>query len=248
LKLKGKIALITGSSRGIGRAIAKKFAIEGASVIVTYRQNRKLAIDVKNSLPNSKVHSVFQLAQENPKSVKRLFKQIINRYGRLDVLVNNAGINKPQDMFETTPEQWDEIMKVNLRGPFLCAQKAMEIFIKQKSGAIVNIVSVSGQYGGPRTAHYTASKAGLIALTKLFARYGGPHGVRANAVSPGFIQSEMASGGLKAKSVKKMTEQILLKGLGTTEDVANAAAFLASDEAAYITGHVLNVNGGLYMA
>lgn len=245
--MKGKVALITGSSRGIGRAIAEKFALEGASVIITYRQNYKLALAVKKSLANPKLHSVFQLAQKNPKSVERLFERIIKRYKKLDILVNNAGINKPKDFFETTLEEWDEIMKVNLRGPFLCAQKAMRIFIAQKSGALINIASVSGQYGGPRTAHYAASKAGLISLTKLLARYGGPHKVRANAVSPGFIQTEMATGGLKSKSVKKMTEQILLKRLGTPQEVANAAAFLASDEASYITGHVLNVNGGLFM-
>jgi len=247
LRLKGKVALITGSSRGIGRSIAEKFAAEGASVIITYKRNRKMAEELRGSLANPHLHEVVQLSQENPKSVDRLFKRVTERYGRLDVLVNNAGTNKPNDLLSTSVKEWDEIVKVNLRGPFLCAQKAMEIFIRQRCGTIINITSVSGQYGGPRTAHYAASKAGLISLTKLLARYGGPHGVRANAVSPGLIQSDMAKDGLKSKSVKGMLDQILLGRLGTPNEVASAAAFLASDEASYITGHVLNVNGGLYM-
>ncbi|HDH96318.1 MAG TPA: 3-oxoacyl-ACP reductase FabG [Proteobacteria bacterium] len=247
MRLKGKVALVTGSSRGIGKAIARKFAEEGASVVITYKRNRKMAEEVRASLKGPHLHEVVQLSLENPKSVDRLFKRIIDRYGRLDVLVNNAATNKPNDLFSTSVDEWDEIMKINLRGPFLCAKRAMEIFIRQRSGVVINISSVSGQYGGPRTAHYAASKAGLIALTKLLARYGGPYGVRANAVSPGLIQSEMAEAGLKAESVKKAAEQILLNRLGTADEVANAVAFLASDEASYITGHVLNVNGGLYM-
>jgi len=164
----------------------------------------------------------------------------------LHILVNNAGINKPTDFDSITTEDWDQIMAVNLKGPFLCIQRCLPLLRAAHGACIINIGSVSGQYGGPRTAHYAASKAGLISLGQVAARFGAPDGIRVNTLAVGLVASEMAAAGLQGASVQKAAENILLKRMGSVEEVAAAAAFLASDESSYMTAQTINVNGGLY--
>jgi len=167
-------------------------------------------------------------------------------FGPISILVNNAGINKPTDFDQVTDADWDAILATNLKGPFVFAQVFLPLIAKAGGGAIVHIGSVSGQYGGPRTAHYAASKAGLISLAQVIARFGAAHRVRSNVVAAGLIASDMAAAGMASASVQKAADSILLKRLGTTAEVADAVVFLASDAASYITAQTLNVNGGLY--
>ena len=167
-------------------------------------------------------------------------------WGGLDILVNNAGINKPTDFDEIADADWDEILAVNLKGPFICAQECLSALRRRTGGAIINIGSVSGQYGGPRTAHYAASKAGLISLGQVVARYGARYNIRCNTVAAGLIASEMATAGMQAAAVTEAAQGILLGRLGTPEEVAQVVVFLAGDAANYITAQTINVNGGLY--
>jgi 3-oxoacyl-[acyl-carrier protein] reductase len=179
-------------------------------------------------------------------SVEAAAKDAHTAFGSLSILINNAGINKPTDFDQVSDADWDNILATNLKGPFVCAQVFLPLLAKAGGGSIVHIGSVSGQYGGPRTAHYAASKAGLISLAQVVARFGAQHNVRSNVVSAGLIQSDMAAAGMQAASVQKAAEQILLKRFGTTDEVADAVVFLASDASSYITAQTLNVNGGLY--
>jgi 3-oxoacyl-[acyl-carrier protein] reductase len=167
-------------------------------------------------------------------------------FGPISILVNNAGINKPTDFDHITDADWDMILDINLRGPFVTSQVFLPLMQQAGGGAITHIGSVSGQYGGPRTAHYAASKAGLISLAQVIARHGAQYSVRSNTVAAGLIASNMAASALTAPSVQKAAETILLKRLGTTQEVADAVVFLASDASSYITAQTLNVNGGLY--
>ncbi|MDH5749138.1 MAG: SDR family oxidoreductase, partial [Rhodospirillales bacterium] len=167
-------------------------------------------------------------------------------FGGLDILINNAGINNPTDFDRITDAEWDEILDVNLKGPFVCAQEALPYLRKSDHGSIVNIGSVSGQYGGPRTAHYAASKAGLISLGQVIARFAARDNIRCNTIAAGLIESEMAAASLQSSAVNDAAKGILLGRMGTPEEVAGAVVFLASDAAGYITGQTLNVNGGLY--
>ena len=166
--------------------------------------------------------------------------------GRSPILVNNAGINKPTDFDQVTDDDWDDILAGNLKGPFICAQVVLPLLRGAGGGAIVHIGSVSGQYGGPRTAHYAACKAGLISLVQVIARFGAKDGIRSNVVAAGLIQSEMAAAGMAAASVQKAAENILLGGLGTPTKSPTRSLFLASDASRYITAQTINVNGGLY--
>ena len=178
--------------------------------------------------------------------VKAALAETEHHLGPLRGLVNNAGINKPTDFDQVTDDDWDNILEVNLKGPFICSQLAMPRLEAAGGGAIVHIGSVSGQYGGPRTAHYAASKAGLISLSQVIARFGAARHVRSNVVAAGMIQSDMAQAGMAAGSVQKAAESILLKRMGTGAEVADAVAYLLSDASSYVTAQTLNVNGGLY--
>jgi 3-oxoacyl-[acyl-carrier protein] reductase len=170
----------------------------------------------------------------------------VERYKRIDILVNNAGINKPTDFDKITDSDWDEILAVNLKGPFICAQEILPIMRKQQAGCIINISSISGQYGGPRTAHYAASKAGLISLGQVIARFGARYNIRCNTIAAGLITSEMAAKGMSFEVVKRAAANIPMGRLGTTYEVAKVVVFLASDASSYITAQTINVNGGLY--
>ena len=240
--LQGRTAFVTGGSRGIGKAIVKKLASQGARVAFTYRDARGDA----DAVAQATGALAIEMEVTDRQSVSNALEMAVSKLGSLSILVNNAGINKPTDFDQVTDEDWDDILAVNLKGPFICSQVALPHLRRAGGGSIVHIGSVSGQYGGPRTAHYAASKAGLISLSQVVARFGAKWNIRSNVVAAGLIQSEMASAGMAAPAVAKAAENIVLGRLGTTEEVADAVAFLASDASRYITAQTINVNGGLY--
>jgi 3-oxoacyl-[acyl-carrier protein] reductase len=245
--LAGKKALVTGGSRGIGSAIAKSLAKAGADVALTYRSEAGAARDVAGEIAGFGVKSdALQMEVTDRESVRKALSAANEALGGLDTLVNNAGINNPTDFDAITDADWDAILGVNLKGPFVAAQEALPYLEEAGGGSIVHIGSVSGQYGGPRTAHYAASKAGLISLSQVIARFGAPKGIRSNVVSAGLIASDMADAGLANPAVQAAAETIVLKRLGRPDEVADAVVYLASDRSSYVTAQTLNVNGGLY--
>jgi 3-oxoacyl-[acyl-carrier protein] reductase len=244
--LEGKTAFVTGGSRGIGRAIAIGLAEAGANVAFTYRSQRTDAENVAREIEALGKRALALQMDVTRRADVEAAARDAKAFGAISILVNNAGINKPTDFDKVTDEDWDDILSANLKGPFVCAQVFLPLLAEAGGGSIVHIGSVSGQYGGPRTAHYAASKAGLISLAQVIARFGAQYGVRSNTIAAGLIASDMGNAGLAAQSVQKAAENILLKRLGTTQEVADAVVFLASDASAYITAHTLNVNGGLY--
>ncbi|MGA7711957.1 MAG: 3-oxoacyl-ACP reductase family protein [Rhizomicrobium sp.] len=244
--LSGKNAVVTGGSRGIGRAITLGLAEAGADVVLTYREKRSEAQNVVKQIEALGRRALaLQMDVTERANVVAAAKDA-SGFGPISVLVNNAGINKPTDFDSVSDEDWDTILATNLKGPFICAQSFLPLLSEAGGGSIVHIGSVSGQYGGPRTAHYAASKAGLISLAQVIARFGAPHNIRSNTVAAGLIASDMAAAGMAAASVQKAAESIVLKRLGTTREVADAVVFLASDASSYITAQTINVNGGLY--
>lgn len=240
-RLKDKVALVTGSSRGIGKAIAVGFARQGANVAVTYKTEREKAERVAAEIRGLGAKALcLQLTVTDRPSINKALSEVESEFGHMDILVNNAGINRPNDFDKITDEEWEEVMGVNLTGTFKVTQEAIPFI--GRGGSIINISSVSGQYGGPRTTHYCVSKAGIIAMTQNLAIFCAGRGVRVNVIAPGLIETEMA-GAAKGLGIE---EKILLKRMGTVDEVADAAVFLASDTSSYITGHTLNVNGGIY--
>lgn len=245
MTLKGKIALITGGSRGIGAAIVRAFVSEGATVYFTYHTNKDKAEAITNALGKTRAIAVeANVTKRN--QFKELFTDIAATNGRLDILVNNAGINKPTDFHTISDDDWDQIMAVNLKGPFMVTQEALSLLKKSKGASVIHIGSVSGQYGGPRTAHYAASKAGLISLSQVIARFGAEHGIRSNTLAAGLVASDMADAALDNPAVRAAAKQVLLGRFATMDEIADAAVFLASDASSYITAQTINVNGGLY--
>jgi len=245
--LEGKNAFVTGGSRGIGRAIAIGLAQAGADVAFSYRSEFTEAEKVSREIEVVGRRAVaLQMDVTNRASVEIAAREAGKALGHVSILVNNAGINKPTDFYQVTDRDWDDILATNLKGPFVCAQIFLPLLKETGGGSIVHIGSVSGQYGGPRTAHYAASKAGLISLAQVIARFGAPHGIRSNTVAAGLIASDMAASAMSAQAVQKAAENILLKRLGNPQEVADAVVFLASDASSYITAQTLNVNGGLY--
>ena len=244
--LQGKCAVVTGGSRGIGRAIAFGLAEAGADVLVTYREKAEDADAVVRDIEAKGRRATAARMDVTDRASVEAAVRTAERFGTISVLVNNAGINKPTDFDQISDADWDAILATNLKGPFMTAQAFLPLLKKAGGGAMVHIGSVSGQYGGPRTAHYAASKAGLISLAQVIARFGAAHNIRSNVVAAGMIASDMAAGGLQAASVQKAAENILLKRMGRPEEVADAVVFLASEAASYITAQTLNVNGGLY--
>ena len=247
IDLKGRCVLVTGGGRGIGRAISLRLAQAGAYVVVAYQSNvddaRRTCLQI---VANGGSATAQQLTVTDRVSIATALDEAERKFGPLRALINNAGINKPTDFDQITDADWDDILATNLKGPFICSQLALPRLAAAGGGAIVHIGSVSGQYGGPRTAHYAASKAGLISLAQVIARFGADKGVRSNVVAAGLIQSDMAAAGMAAASVQQAAQNIVLKRLGTTAEVADAVAFLCSDASSYITAQTLNVNGGLY--
>lgn len=245
--LSGKTALVTGGSRGIGKAIAIELARSGAKVSLTYASQAQAADEVVTEIKAAGGEAIaLPLQVTDRASIEAAAKATEDAFGAVSVLVNNAGINNPTDFDEITEEAWDEILGVNLKGPFLCSQVLLPYLKRGKPASIINIGSVSGQYGGPRTAHYAASKAGLISLGQVIARFGADDSIRCNTLAAGMIQSDMADAGMAAASVQKAAEGIVAKRFGTPDEVATACAFLASEASSYITAQTINVNGGLY--
>jgi 3-oxoacyl-[acyl-carrier protein] reductase len=245
-KLKGQVAIVTGGSRGIGRATVLALAAEGAKVVINYASSsgaaEKIAADI-NSAGGEAICVGANVAQAE--QVESLFAATMEKWGRVDILVNNAGITRDTLLLRMKTEDWQAVIDLNLTGVFLCTRAASKIMLKQKSGRIINITSVSGQVGNAGQANYSAAKAGVIGFTRTVARELATRGITVNAVAPGFIATDMTSD-LNAEPILK---QIPLGRYGQPEDVAGAIRFLAADPAAaYITGQVLNVDGGMVMA
>ncbi|CAM2007657.1 SDR family NAD(P)-dependent oxidoreductase [Acanthopleuribacter pedis] len=245
MELKGKIAVVTGGSRGIGRAIIEAFITAGAKVAFSYRENKTEADKVTAWIEeNGGTGRGFQADVCDRAAVSTMFTTVQQQWGAVDILVNNAGINKPTDFDQITDEDWDAVLGVNLKGPFVVTQTALPFL--RDGGSVIHIGSVSGQYGGPRTAHYAASKAGLISLGQVIGRFLAPRGIRSNTLAAGLVQSEMAAAGLQSPAVQKALEGIPLGRMGSPAEIAQTVVFLGSDASRYITAQTINVNGGLY--
>ena len=244
--LAGRNAVVTGGSRGIGRAIAVGLAAAGADVVFTYREKQDEAEAVAGRIRDLGRRALALSMDVTDRASVEQAARDARKFGKISILVNNAGINRPTDFDKIADADWDLILGTNLKGPFVCAQVFLPLIAEAGGGSIVHIGSVSGQYGGPRTAHYAASKAGLISLAQVIARFGAASKIRSNVVAAGLIASDMGSAGLQAASVQKAADGIILKRLGRTDEVADAVVFLASDASSYITAQTINVNGGLY--
>jgi 3-oxoacyl-[acyl-carrier protein] reductase len=244
--LSDKVAIVTGASRGIGRVIAVALAGQGAKVVASARNAEALAnltAEIK-AQGGEAVAVVGDVALEEDAS--NLIQQAIEAYGQVDILVNNAGITRDGLLLRMKNDDWDAVLDTNLKGAFLCTRAVAKVMSKQRSGRIINMSSVVGEMGNAGQANYCASKAGLLGLTKSVARELARRNVTVNAITPGFIVTDMTEN-MTDKARDAMTDQIPLGRLGGAEDVANAVLFLASDQSAYITGQVLGVNGGMYM-
>lgn len=247
-RLAGNVAVVTGSSRGLGKAIAIGFAAEGADIIVNYVQNEAGAQQTAETIRQlgCRAH-VIRADVAQRADVRRLFAETIAIFGKIDILVNNAGVNKRGWFEEITDEDWDMIMAINLKGPFMCCQEVFPHMIKNGSGRIINISSVASQYHGPKTVHYAVSKAGLNSLTKVLARYGASHNIMVNAVAPGLILTDQTREEFESGATKPLIDLTLLKRPGTEQDVIAACMSVAEQKQSYMTGQVLSVSGGAYL-
>jgi 3-oxoacyl-[acyl-carrier protein] reductase len=243
--LTGRVAVVTGASRGIGRAIARGLASQGAVVCAAARGTNAAGTAAAIVETGGRAES-FTVDVTDTASVEALFGAVVGRHGRVDVLVNNAGIARDQLMLRMKREDWDEVLQTNLTAAFTCVQAVLKSMVKQRSGRIVNISSVVGQMGNAGQANYAASKAGLIGFSKALAREVASRNVTVNVVAPGLIETDMTKS-LADRAQTDWSAQIPVGRIGSPDDVAAAVCFLASDEAAYITGQVLAVNGGMYM-
>ena len=246
MSLSGRVAFVTGASQGIGRACALKLAAAGATVAVAARNQEKLNELVSEITAAGGKAAAFALDVTDEEQIKAAIKAAIAQFGKIDILVNNAGITRDQLVLRMKRADWDAVLQTNLTSAYLCIQQVTSPMLKQRWGRIINITSVFGQMGQAGQANYSASKAGLIGLTMAIAREVGSRNITSNAVAPGFIETTMTAV-LSDEFKQTAVKQIPLGRVGTPDDVASAVAFLASDEASYITGHVLNVNGGMLM-
>ena len=246
MELKDKVALVTGGGQGIGRVIGGNLAKSGAHVVLGDINLENAEKSAKAILANGGSASATLLNVADPENVKEVFDLIAKEFKPLDILVNNAGITKDGLFVRMKEDDWDRVLAVNLKGSFLCGQQAAKQMMKQRQGTIVNIASIVGVMGNAGQANYSASKAGLIGLTKTMARELAPRNITVNAVAPGFIDTEMTRV-LDEKIKDKLIEQIPLSRLGLPDDIAHSVAFLVSDRSSYITGQVMNVNGGMLM-
>ena len=245
--LKDKVAIVTGGTRGIGRAIALKLADKGANIVINYRNSDKEAEELKAILEGKGVKVLTVKCDiSNFEDSKNLMDKCKEVFGKIDILVNNAGITKDTLIMRMKEEDFDSVIDVNLKGTFNCAKHASAIMLKQRFGKIINMTSVVGIAGNAGQVNYAASKAGVIGLTKSLAKELGSRGITVNAVAPGFINTDMTAS-LSEKVKEEASKNIPLKRLGDPEDVANLVGFLASDAANYITGQVINVDGGMVM-
>jgi 3-oxoacyl-[acyl-carrier protein] reductase len=244
--LSGRTALITGASQGIGRACALDLARAGAIVALAARNEDKLAAVAAEIASGGGQAHAFRLDLADEDQVKTAIKAALGQIGKIDILLNNAGITRDQLLMRMKRQDWDAVLNTNLTGAFLCIQQVIPSMLKQRWGRIINITSINGQIGQAGQANYSASKAGLIGLTMAVAREVGSRNITVNAVAPGFIETEMTEA-LSQELKEAMLKSVALGRAGTAEDVAHAVRFLASEDASYITGHVINVNGGALM-
>lgn len=244
--LKGKVAIVTGASRGIGREIAITLASYGANVAVNYNGSKEKAEQVAREIEAMGREAILcQGNVANADDVKTMVKETTKKWGRIDILVNNAGITKDNLLMAMKEEEFDSVIDVNLKGAFLCSKQVIRTMMKQRSGAIINLSSISGRVGNAGQVNYSASKAGIIGMTKSLAKEIGSRQITVNAVAPGFIDTDMTA--VLSDEVKEsIMGQIPLKRMGSPKDVAETVAFLASDKAAYITGQIISVDGGMY--
>lgn len=242
-----KVAIVTGASRGIGRAIALEFGNRGASVVVNYNQNLSAANEVVRTISESGGEALAHQADVSVfEQADGLVKAAIEKYGDLHILVNNAGITRDDLIMKMSESDWDDVIQTNLKSTFNCCKAAIRHMLRRRYGRIINIASISGIMGNPGQTNYSASKAGQIGFTKALAREVASRAITVNAIAPGFIQTDIWST-VPEEAQKSLMDIIPLGRVGQPEEIAKAAAFLASDEAAYITGHTLTIDGGIAM-
>jgi len=249
MKLQGKVAVITGAGRGIGRAIVKMFALEGANIVINYSKSKKEAFSLADEINNDGRETLVVKADvSKADEVKKMIQKTVTKFGRIDILVDNAGIAIPAAFLDSTEEMWDQTIGVNLKGAYLCSREVAPIMLNQKSGKIINISSISGM--AERTAvnntPYVVSKAGMIGLTRSLAVNLSPH-INVNAICPGLIDTDMVEATFTPERKKMSIQEYLLKRIGRPEEIARAALFLASNDSDFITGEILTVAGGKAM-
>lgn len=242
----GQVAIVTGGARGIGKAIAEGFAKKGVNLAIA-DVNIEAAKETAAELTQHGVKTIaLKLDVSNSGEVKKAFEEVLNEFGRIDILINNAGITRDGLILRMKEEDWDAVIDINLKGVFLCCREAVKTMSKQRYGRIVNITSVAAFMGNPGQANYSASKAGIVGLTKTIAKEYASRGITVNAVAPGFIKTAMTDA-LSENVKQEMMNMIPTGRFGAVEDVANAVLFLSSPDSGYITGQVIHVNGGMYM-
>ncbi len=247
MDLQDKIAVVTGGSRGIGRAVSIRLAAMGATVVVNYVSRPDAAEETIAAIKEQGGKgAVIKFDVADGKEVQAAFKQILEDHGRIDILVNNAGITRDGLLVKMKDEAWDAVLDTNLKGVFNCIKAVSRPMMKQRGGRIVSITSVIGFAGNAGQANYAAAKAGIVGLTRSIARELAPRGITVNGVAPGYIETDMTAG-LSQEVTDKILSEIPLKSLGSVEDVAAAVSYLASDEAKYVTGQFIHVNGGMFM-
>lgn len=247
MKLTDKVAVVTGAARGIGRVIAKKLAAEGAKVVLTTGRSIEQGMAVKDEIISTGADAAFvQCDVTQTDQVNNLIEATLEQFNQIDILVNNAGITRDTLLARMKNEDWDDVLNTNLRGAFYCCRAVCRPMMKQRSGRIINISSVVGLFGNPGQANYSASKSGLFGLTKSLAKELAPRNVTVNAIAPGYIETEM-TGELSEQTKEEYLKYIPLGAFGSPEDVAGLVSFLASDDARYITGEIVRVDGGLAM-
>lgn len=246
-RFENKIVLVTGAGRGIGASIAKRFASEGAEVIVNYSGNDEAAQKTVDEITATGGQAQkYKCSVNDSESVKVMIDEIIKEFGRIDILVNNAGITKDGLMLRMTDEDFDRVIDVNLKGTFNCTKYVSKYMLKQKSGKIINISSVVGLSGNAGQVNYSASKAGIIGITKSAAKELSSRGITVNAVAPGYVDTDMTKA-LSDNIRNEILKNIPLQRMGNVEDISNCVAFLASEDASYITGQVISVDGGMHI-
>lgn len=247
ISLADKVAIVTGSSRGIGRAIAKELAIRGAKVVINYHKSSSAADEVVEEIKSAGGHAhSFQADVSNFKEAQSLIKYAIDTFKGLDILVNNAGITRDNVIMMMTEEDWDLVQETNLKSAFNCSKPAVRYMMRKRYGRIINITSVAGQMGNPGQTNYSASKAGQIGFTKALAREVGPRNITVNAIAAGYVETEIWAG-VPEEAKEAILSMVPLGRKGEAQEIADAVAFLASDQASYITGQVIGIDGGMTM-